>query len=178
MKCNQSGPGFELVSPCPYPAMITITPQAPPLVIVTLYVHSSSHRTSHSTSSAWIESVTARKPYIWQQNSAPCPTSWRKQCWLWENFCDPIIPNICPPNTSDSNLRNYYVWSIVEREVSIYPSAVIFHRLKTISTYTLIMHGLIKNQMESWSLWWNKTEILPSFRRIACSYMVSSNLYK
>ena len=26
MKCNQSGPGFELVSPCPYPATITITP--------------------------------------------------------------------------------------------------------------------------------------------------------
>ena len=27
MKCNQSGPGFELVSPCPYPATITITPR-------------------------------------------------------------------------------------------------------------------------------------------------------
>ena len=30
MKCNQSGPGFELVSPCPYPATITITLRAPP----------------------------------------------------------------------------------------------------------------------------------------------------
>ena len=30
MKYNQSHPGFELVSPCPYPAMITITPRAPP----------------------------------------------------------------------------------------------------------------------------------------------------
>ena len=29
MKCNQSRPGFELVSPCPYPATITITPRAP-----------------------------------------------------------------------------------------------------------------------------------------------------
>ena len=29
VKCNQSGPGFELVSPCPYPATITITPRAP-----------------------------------------------------------------------------------------------------------------------------------------------------
>ena len=29
MKCNQSGPEFELVSPCPYPATITITPRAP-----------------------------------------------------------------------------------------------------------------------------------------------------
>ena len=31
MKCNQSGSGFELVSPCPYPATITITPRAPPM---------------------------------------------------------------------------------------------------------------------------------------------------
>ena len=30
MKCNQSRPGFELESPCPFPATITITPRAPP----------------------------------------------------------------------------------------------------------------------------------------------------
>ena len=30
MKCNQSGPGFELASPCPFPTMITITPRALP----------------------------------------------------------------------------------------------------------------------------------------------------
>ena len=30
MKCNQSRPGFELVSPCPFPSTITITPRAPP----------------------------------------------------------------------------------------------------------------------------------------------------
>ena len=30
MKCNQSRPGFELVSPCPFPTTITITPRAPP----------------------------------------------------------------------------------------------------------------------------------------------------
>ena len=29
MKCNQPRQGFELVSPCPYPATITITPRAP-----------------------------------------------------------------------------------------------------------------------------------------------------
>ena len=36
MKCNQSGPGFELVSPCPYPVTITITPRAPP---VCMYIY-------------------------------------------------------------------------------------------------------------------------------------------
>ena len=29
MKCNQYRPGFELVSPCPFPTTITITPRAP-----------------------------------------------------------------------------------------------------------------------------------------------------
>ena len=29
MKCNQSRPGFELMSPCPFPTTITITPRAP-----------------------------------------------------------------------------------------------------------------------------------------------------
>ena len=33
MKCNQSHPGFELVSPCPFPMSITITPWAPPNVL-------------------------------------------------------------------------------------------------------------------------------------------------
>ena len=31
MKCNQSYPGFELVSPCPFPTSMTITPRAPPV---------------------------------------------------------------------------------------------------------------------------------------------------
>ena len=31
MKCNQDHPGFELVSSCPHPATINITPRAPPL---------------------------------------------------------------------------------------------------------------------------------------------------
>ena len=34
MKYNKSGPGFELVSPCSYPATITITPRAPPTKVI------------------------------------------------------------------------------------------------------------------------------------------------
>ena len=34
MKCNESRPGFELVSPCPFPTTITITPRAPPRFIL------------------------------------------------------------------------------------------------------------------------------------------------
>ena len=32
-KCNQSRPGFELVSPCSFPTMITITPWEPPRLL-------------------------------------------------------------------------------------------------------------------------------------------------
>ena len=31
MKCNQSRPGLELVSPCSFPTAITTTPRAPPM---------------------------------------------------------------------------------------------------------------------------------------------------
>ena len=32
--CNQSRPGFELVSPCPFPMTITITPWAPSIIAI------------------------------------------------------------------------------------------------------------------------------------------------
>ena len=42
MKCNQSRPGFELMSPCPFPTMITIIPQAPlMLTLIILQLKSS-----------------------------------------------------------------------------------------------------------------------------------------
>ena len=37
MKCPQSRPGFELVSPSPFPTTITVTPGAPPLHFQTIY---------------------------------------------------------------------------------------------------------------------------------------------
>ena len=50
MKCNQSRPGFELVSPCSFPTAITTTPRAPPVVwmvsVRRLISKSSSPRTS------------------------------------------------------------------------------------------------------------------------------------
>ena len=48
MKCNQSRPRFELVSPCPFPTAITTTPRVPPhghlyLTMVLLYRHMQIH---------------------------------------------------------------------------------------------------------------------------------------
>ena len=39
MKCNQPRPGFELVSPCPFPTTITITQQAPPNTYFWIYIY-------------------------------------------------------------------------------------------------------------------------------------------
>ena len=47
MKCNQSRPGFELVSPCPFPTTITITPRAPPKI--SIYDQQSVNRSVHSS---------------------------------------------------------------------------------------------------------------------------------
>ena len=38
MKCNQCRPGFELVSPCPFPTTITVTPRAPPHIMAKKWV--------------------------------------------------------------------------------------------------------------------------------------------
>ena len=63
-----------------------------------------------------IETVAARRPYLWQKDSAICHTIKRSQSWPWENFCDHIIPNIWLPNTSDFNPLDYYAWGTVKSE--------------------------------------------------------------
>ena len=38
-----------------------------------------------------------RKTYVWQQDSVQFYIKRRTQCWMWENFCNHITPNICSP---------------------------------------------------------------------------------
>ena len=38
MKCNEARPGFELVSSCPNPATITITPRAPHNIYLSIFL--------------------------------------------------------------------------------------------------------------------------------------------
>ena len=45
----------------------------------------------------------------------------QKQEWIAENLYDHISPNIWPPNSPDLNLLDYYVWSVVEKEVNEHP---------------------------------------------------------
>ena len=63
MKCNQSRPGCELVSPCPFATTITITPQAPPITIIyTIYKHIVFYIFYHSSTHAILYIYTVDKP--------------------------------------------------------------------------------------------------------------------
>ena len=46
MKCYQSHPGFELVSPCPFPTTIAITPRAPPKHLLKALIEANPHKTT------------------------------------------------------------------------------------------------------------------------------------
>ncbi|QQP35018.1 Uncharacterized protein FKW44_023116, partial [Caligus rogercresseyi] len=58
----------------------------------------------------WIKKVAAGRPYVFQQDSAPCHTSCKTQKWLSENLDDYTSPNIWPPN--------FYLWGAVERDTN------------------------------------------------------------
>ena len=66
----------------------------------------------------WVERVAAGRPYVWQQDSAPCHTSGKSQKWLTENFHDHTSPDMWPPNSPDCNPMDYYVWGAVERDTN------------------------------------------------------------
>ncbi|QQP50608.1 Uncharacterized protein FKW44_011657 [Caligus rogercresseyi] len=51
----------------------------------------------------WIKKVAAGRPYVFQQDSAPCHTSCKTQKWLFENLEDYTSPNIWLPNSPDCN---------------------------------------------------------------------------
>lgn len=63
----------------------------------------------------WIEEVSAGRPYVFQQDSAPAHTARKTQKWMTDNFFDHITPAMWPPNSPDCNPLDYYVWGAVER---------------------------------------------------------------
>ena len=97
------------------------------LVMMTWYLHSPFHMASDSTlrptSSVWRSQYWPRSrgqlledPTSGKQDSAACHTSWRTLCWLWENFCDHITPNIWPPYSLNCSPLQYYMWGAIEWE--------------------------------------------------------------
>lgn len=66
----------------------------------------------------WMKRVAAGRPYVFQQDSAPCHTSRFTQKWLSENLDDYTSPNIWPPNSPDCNPCDFYLWGAVERDTN------------------------------------------------------------
>lgn len=66
----------------------------------------------------WIKEKLGDRPFVWQQDSAPCHTSRKSQKWLGDNFFDFTSPDVWPPNSPDLNPMDYFVWSAVERETN------------------------------------------------------------
>ena len=63
----------------------------------------------------WIRKVADGRPYVWQQDSAPCHTSRKTQLWLSNNFVDFVSPHVWPPNLLDLNPIDFFVWGVIER---------------------------------------------------------------
>ena len=72
----------------------------------------------------WILRVANNRPYVWQQDSAPCHTSGKSQKWLSANFYDYTSPNVWPPNSPNLNPMDYNVWGAVEKDTKLRSSTI------------------------------------------------------
>ena len=66
----------------------------------------------------WIKEKLGDRPFIWQQESAPCHTSKKSQRWLGDHFCVLTTPDVWPPNSPDLNPMDFLVWSAVKRDAN------------------------------------------------------------
>ena len=83
----------------------------------------------------WITRLANDRPYVWQQDLAPCHTSGKSQKWLSEIVYDLTIPNVWPPNSPDLNPMDYFVWGAVEKDTNHYASntkAQLLDKIKTV----------------------------------------------
>jgi inhibitor of nuclear factor kappa-B kinase subunit alpha len=66
----------------------------------------------------WIDEVSDGRPYVVQQDSAPCHKAKKTQDWMADHFHDHVTPNMWPPSSPDLNPLDYYVWGVVERDTN------------------------------------------------------------
>ena len=62
----------------------------------------------------WCNQVTAGRPWMWQQDSAPAHKSKETQAWLQKECYDFVPFSHLPPSSLDLNPLDYFVWSYVE----------------------------------------------------------------
>ena len=68
----------------------------------------------------WMDAITDKKPYIFQQISAPAHEARVTHGLRWM-FPTAWSPDFWSPSFPELNLKEYYVWDVVERETNKYP---------------------------------------------------------
>ena len=66
----------------------------------------------------WMHEVAKGRPYVFQQDSAPCHASKKTQAWLLENVYHHWSPELWPPNSPDLNPLDYFVWGVLEAKTN------------------------------------------------------------
>ena len=88
---------------------------------------------------SWICKVADGRPYVWQQDSAPCNTLRKMQLWLSNNFVDFVLPHVWPPNSPDVNLMDFFMWGAIERCTNKIPYNMKDELIKRIKKELLII---------------------------------------
>lgn len=69
----------------------------------------------------WIRGVVGDRPWVWQQDSAPCHVSHKAMSWLQEHCYDVVTKDMWPPSSPDLNPMDYFVWGYLEARVNRRP---------------------------------------------------------
>ncbi len=69
----------------------------------------------------WIKEIAGDRPWVWQQDSAPCHVSGKALAWLKENSCDFVDKETWPPSSPDLNPMDYFFWGVLESRTNRHP---------------------------------------------------------
>lgn len=103
-----------------------------------------------------MDEISAGRPYLFQQDSAPAHKAKKTQAWLLENVPHHWSPDLWPPSSPDCNPMDYFVWGVVERKVNKALHSTV-RSLKT--SITEVMTNLNKDSLVSaCAAFWNRLE--------------------
>ena len=64
-----------------------------------------------------ISPVAGDRPWVWQQDSAPCHVSNRSLQWLKEHTHDLVSKDAWPPSSPGLNPMDYFFWGALEARI-------------------------------------------------------------
>ena len=69
----------------------------------------------------WMKRVARGRPFLFQQDGAPCHTAAKTVRFFQESGINLLKPQFWPPNSPDLNPLDYFVWGVVERRSNAAP---------------------------------------------------------